>query len=512
MKRIPMTLVSILITLILGVNGASASGPQKGGTLSIAQWADPLNVNPMYHKSDISMNRIASNVFEPLLDWDFKAGKLVPMLATEWYQKDPTTWVFKIRKGVKFHKGYGELTAEDVAFTANYIIKNNTPTKFLFDFVKGAQVVDKYTVQYNLERPHAPFLLSAASGIGGMIVCKKAFEEKGPDAFNRDPVGTGPYEFVEWVPGDHITLKRFDDYWDNGKPYIDKLVWKTIPEMYTAQTMLKTAEIDFLPNVNFKDINRLKKENHLVVKSIGGANWDYMTFDCSKSPFNSKEVRQAIAYAVDRQAIVNAVYFGWAAPDDDPLPDGYLGADPDIQKYPNTADIEKAKSLLAAAGYPDGFETTIITSAKENLRRETQIVAEQLKKVGIKAEIEQLDQATYAKRVRGASDFKVELEDIGIMSMDPDSAFWWFHHSGTVRMHGHENPEVDKLLEQGRLEQDTEKRREVYRQVTKMIQELSPYVYIAHVAKVNIYNKALKGYEITPLDIELKFKDAWLER
>ena len=276
--------------------------------------------------------------------------------------------------------------------------------------------------------------------------------------------------------------------------------------------MLKAGEIDFLPNPNFKDIKLLKQHKLIEVQSVGGANWDYFTFDCSKTPFNIKEVRQAMAYAVDREAIVKAVYFGWAEPDDDPLPDGYLGADPDIQKYPNRSDVAKAKELLAKAGYPNGFKMTVITSAKQNLRRETQIVVEQWKKVGIDAKIEQLDQATYAKRVRGASDFEVELEDIGIMSMDPDSAFWWFHHSGTVRMHGHENQEIDKLLEQGRSEQDPEKRAKIYRQVTNLIQEESPYVYIAHVAKVNIYNKALKGYEITPLDIELKFKNAWLEK
>ncbi len=518
MKKILLTAIVLATSLTLATYGNESKaetktvGPKIGGTLTIWQWADPMNINPMFHKADISMNRIASNVFNPLLDWDFDKKKLVPALATEWYLKDPKTWVFKLRRGVQFHKGYGELTAEDVAFTANYIIQKKAPSKFLFDFVKEAVIIDKYTVQYNLEQPHAPFLLTAASGIGGMVVSKKAFEEKGKDVFNRNPVGTGPYEFVEWAPGDHITLKRFEKYWEKGKPYIDKLLWKTVPAVYTAQTMLRTGQIDFLPNPNFKDIEKLKKQENLEVQSIGGANWDYFTFVCAKSPFDKKEVRQAMAYAIDRQAIVDAVYYGWADPDDDPLPSGYLGADPDVQIYPNRPDIAKAKELLTKAGYPNGFKTTIITSAKENLRRETQIVAEQLKKAGINAKIEQLDQATYVKRVRGASDFEVELEDIGIMSMDPDSTFWWFHHSDTVRMHGHENPITDKLLEQGRIEQDPAKRFQVYQDVTKQILKESPYVYVAHVSKVNVYTTALKGYKITPLEIELKFKDAWLEK
>jgi len=512
MGRVILAILLAITFLCCGGFTVESAEPKVGGRLTVVQWEDPLNINPMFHKSDIAMNRISSNVFDALLEWDFDQKKLVPMLAEEWFQKNPTTWVFKIRKGVQFHKGYGELTAEDVVFTANYILQKNAPTKFLFDFVKEAVMVDKYTVEYRLERPHAPFLLSSAAGIGGMIVCKKAFEEKGVDVFNRNPVGTGPFEFVDWVPGSHITLKRFDKYWQKGLPYIGTLVWKTIPEAYTAQTMLRAGEIDFLPAPNFKDIKSLEKLPNVEIQSVGGANWDYLTFDCKKKPFDNKKVRQAISNAIDRQAIVDAVYYGLAEADDDPLPTGYLGADPDVMAYPNKANIEKAKQLLTEAGYPNGFETTIITSSKENLRRVTQIVTEQLKKIGVRAKIEQLDMATYVKRTRAASDFEVELEDIGIMSADPDSAFWWFHHSGTVRMHGHENAAIDAKLEEGRSTGDTGKRAKIYQEMTKMILEESPYVYFCHVSKVNAYTNKLKGYKATPLDIELKFHKAWLDR
>jgi peptide/nickel transport system substrate-binding protein len=515
MKKI--LVVSLFIIMLLGIAAIGASKiesaePQKGGSLVIWTWPEPLNLNPMYHKSDISMNRVVSNIFEPLLEWDLENRKSIPCLATEWQQKDPKTWIFKLRKGVQFQKGFGEMTAEDVAFTANYIIQKNTPTKFLFDYVKEAVVIDKYTVQYNLERPHAPFLLSAASVVGGMIVCKKAFEKKGPEVFNRDPVGTGPYEFGEWIAGDRIVLRKFEGYWDKGKPHIEKLVFKVVPESYTAETMFRAGEIDFLPQPEFKDIEKLKKLAQVEVQSIGAANWDYITFDCKKTPFNKKEIRQAISYAIDRQAIVDSVYYGWAVPTDNPLPSGFLGAGPDLQRYPKRADLTKAKELLTKAGYPNGFTTTVITSSKENLRKSTQIAAEQLKKVGIICKIEQLDMATYVKRTSRASDFEMELEDIGIMSPDPDSCFWWFHHTGTTRMHGHENPVTDKLLEEGRAEQDPAKRAKIYHDVNKQILEESPYVYIAHVAKVNLFNKALKGFKINQLETDLKFKEAWLDR
>lgn len=502
----------VLALSLTVVPWSEAAEPKRGGTLTVWQWADPLTLNPMFHKADISMNRIASNMFDGLVEWDWKTKKVVPRLALQWEQKDPLTWMFKLRPGVMFHKGFGELTAADVAFTVNYIIQNNTPTKFLYAYVKEARALDKYTVEYKLDRPHVPFLLMTATPIGGMIVSKKAFEERGKDVFNRNPIGAGPFELVEWVPGNHVTLKRFDGYWDKGKPYVDKLVFKTVPSAYTAQVMLRAKELDFLPSPDFKDLARLKEIKHLEVQSVSGANWDYITFDAKKPPFDKKEVRQAIAYAIDRQAIVDSVYYGLADADDDPLPPGYLGADPDIQVYPNRPDIATAKDLLAKAGYPNGFETTVITSAKEHLRRQTQIVVEQLKKVGIRAKIEQLDQATYVKRVDGASDFAMELEDIAIMSSDPDSSYWWFHHSGTVRMHGHENPEMDKLLQEGRLEQDSAKRAQIYQKVTRLALEESAYVYIAHVKRVDVHNNALKGYQITPADIELRFRDAWLDR
>ena len=488
--------------------------PKYGGTLRVGQWDEPRTMNVMVEQSDVPFINVGGNVYNSVIRWDYDKKQVVPELATEWYQEDPTTWVFKLREGVRFHKGYGEMAAEDVAFSANYIIENQVGHQYLFQFVKGATPIDKYTVKYELERPFAPFLVTACGYVGGCVVCKKAFEEMGKEAFDRMPVATGPFEVAEWVSGDHITLKRFEDYWEEGLPYLDEIVWKLVPDAYVREMMLRTGEVDFVDVPVFKNLEALKQDPNIVIHTTPGWNWDYLTFDCAKTPFDIKEVRQAFACAVDRQEIVDKVYYGYAERDDDMLPSGYLGGDPDIQVWPNTADVEKAKELLAKAGYPDGFKTTCITSSKDHIRRELEIVAEQLKRVGIELEIQQLDDATYTKRVRGASDFEVELEDIAIMSADPDSTFWWFYHSDTTREHHHATPEVDRMLEQGRSGDDMtlEERADLYRKLTKMLVEESFYVYFCHVNQVRLAHKDMKGFVVTPSDMDVIFKKVWLDR
>jgi peptide/nickel transport system substrate-binding protein len=445
---------------------------------------------------------VYQNIMNDLVWVDLRNNnKIMPNLATEWEQKDELTWVFKLREGVQWHKDYGEFTAEDVEWNVNDTLENNRPRKFLYFFVKGAKAIDKYTVEYYLEQPFAPFLVSPVQGTGGYMCCKKAFMEMGDEEYGRSPIGTGAFEFKEWLSGDHITLVKNQNYWVPDRPFLEELTYRPITDAFVKTTALKQGEIDFIDLPDYKDVADLQADPNLQVDILPGNNWDYIAFNLFRDdlPTSIKEVRQAIGYAVDRQAIVDAVYYGYATADDDPLPPGFLAADPDQEKYPNTPDLEKAKQLLAEAGYPDGFEITAMTSDKTNLRRQLQLVADQLRQVGITVNIQNVDLGTYNATVRDdEAQWEMGLEDIDIMTGDPDSSLYWFHYPGTTLYFGWQNPDVPEMLDQGRIEQDPEKRIEIYRGIVDALHEDAPYLYTVHRNHVFAYNNNLKGYVAWP--------------
>lgn len=493
-------------------SGASAGNPKSGGTLTIAAWNEPRTLGITNRASDVVAAQVSSNICNTLVRYDLKTQSFVPELAESWEQKDPLTWVFKLRQGVQFHKGYGEMTAEDVAFYVNHIIDNKGATQYYYSFVKNAQVIDKYTVQYNLSQPSTPFLGLSTAGQGGEVQSKKAWQEKGEAAISRDPVGTGPFYVDRWTAGDRIILKKFDKYWRQGRPHLDQIVWRIVPDPIVRENLLKTGEVDFVDVPEFKDLDELKKDPKLTIDNVAGWNWDYMTFDMAKTPFNKQEVRQAISYALDRRALSDAVYYGWGTPTDTMLPGGLAAAGPALMFYPERGDQNKAKQLLASAGFPNGFDAEVITGSKENLRRELQIIVDQLAKVGIRLKITQLDEATYTKRIRGATDFQIEMSDITLVGPDADAPLYLFYHSTGVRNHNHKDPEIDSLLEGGRRLADGPARTKYYQDLAKRLVETAYYIYMANAPKPRVHVAALKGFVAHPMEIIFTFENAWLDR
>ncbi|MBI3085072.1 MAG: ABC transporter substrate-binding protein, partial [candidate division NC10 bacterium] len=292
--------------------GWAGEQPVRGGTLRIGLYSDPNTLNCMESAGDPVQQNIITGIFDSLVVVDYKDSTVHPGLATKWKPLDDKTWLVTLRKGVQFHKGYGEMTAEDAAFTMNYIVKNKTNAYTYVTFVDRAEVVDRYTVKYTLTAPFAPFLVTSLFYGSGMVVSKKAFEERGFKAFNRDPVGTGPFEFVEWSPAAQIILKRFDKYWDRGKPYLDRIHYRIVPDAFVRLNMLKNGEIDMFTHPDFKDLKALQEDPRLVVASRAGHNFDFIAFNLKRKPFDNKKVRQAIAWAIDRKEIVDNVYYGHA--------------------------------------------------------------------------------------------------------------------------------------------------------------------------------------------------------
>jgi len=481
------------------------TGGTSGGKLVVGLGAAPRGVDPFYVASSYDFSLMA-NVFDSLFDLDYETLELKPVLVEEWEQQDELTWSFKLKEGVQFHKGYGEVTSEDWAFWVNEVVQNQMVPYFILGNGLLEEVVPtgKYTFEAHLAEPWAPFALQVLVGYGGVVLSKKAYEEMGPEKFAQNPVGAGPFELESWTPGGEVVMKKFEDYHMEGYPLLDELVWQGIEDVVVRMEKVKKGEIDWATELDKKYLPELQDDPNLQVLSAPAWNWDYITFnlDLPDRPWLDKRVRQAVSYAIDRQAIVDTIYYGGATPEDDSLPPGYLGDDPDPKFYPNTADLDKARALLEEAGYPDGFTMPCLTSQKPNLRRELQLGAEQLRQVGINVEIEQTDAASFRNRWDN-SEFETFWEDAGMMSPDSDAAMYWWYHTSPPDMinngnDGYSNAEVDKLLDDARKLSDPEERAAMYRQAVEIIAEDSPKVIVCNVNQEYVLRADVTGFYPSP--------------
>jgi peptide/nickel transport system substrate-binding protein len=228
-----------------------------------------------------------------------------------------------------------------------------------------------------------------------------------------------------------------------------------------------------------------------------------------------KRVRQAISYAIDRQDVVEAIYYGYSTLTDQPIAPSIMGSRKGPLKYPYKSDLEKAKQLLKEAGYPNGFEITCITSSKPWLRRETELMAAQLARVGIRVKIDALDMSTFDTRRVKEKRFEMLLEDISNPSADPDSTIYWFHHTGTAAYFGPPdkpfNLELENLLDKGRAVTDPQKRLPIYHAAVDKILEDAVYIYICHVDWITAAHKYVKNY-VQPPTSKKMFGEVWLDK
>lgn len=476
--------------------------------LVVALPGEPGFLNPVMVTGDRNFSKVSWQVFDSLLAYDYDKGELVPQLATSWRQKDATTWEFTLRQGVQFHRGYGEMTAADVEFMVNYVVGKNKPLKFLYFFVDGAKATGKYTVEYKLSKAFAPFLITTVRDRGAMIVSKKAYDELGEEAFNRKPVGTGPFEVVDWKAGSEISLKRHDKYWQSGVTQLDKITYRIIGDTVTRESLLKTGEVDLIDAPNYKNVATWRKDEGYVVTSTPNWGTDWLPFSVTTPPFDKKELRQAVSFALDREAIARDLYFGEAQADQGPLPKGYIGY-PSPQVYPLAGDKRRAKELLAKAGSPSGFKTTALTTAP--FKPLAEVVSGQLADVGIQVAIDVVDGGTYNARTNSRK-FEMAVVNLGFMTPDTDSTVYWFYHTNTVGNYGYDNPTVDRMLDEARTLGDRDQRAQMYKSILGTALDDAPYAYLLHPNIVRIHKKGLAGVATYPQDHVMIFRDAKWEK
>lgn len=475
----------------------SGSDDKYGGTLRVGISGTPGSLH-IGDNTSVYSRHIIGMISNSWVHYDFNENKLVPGAVTEWEWNDDTTARLKIREGMQFHGGYGEVTAEDFVHLTNLIVNKPLAQKFLWTGrVKGAKKVDKYTFDVAMNQTFGPFFVTGPAN--AHVASKKAIEEMGEE-YSQNPISQGPYVFKERVQGSRIVVERFDDYWggdDDGvlsKGYPDKVVFRIIPESSTRMDLLRSGELDVADRAAYKDIDSIKEEEGLEVRETPGWNFEYFSVGgqaTGHEALNDTKIRQAISYAVDRKELIENAFFGHGLPDDDPLPptiDQKL-PDGDPQHFPNEARPEKAKELMAEAGWGDGFSIEFKHTPRTDKRRSAQIIASQLGNVGIDVSLKQVDNATM-ENVEGSGGYDLLYHDISLMSPDPDAASYWFFHNEASSLldMGYEktNPEhaerVTELLDKQRATTDQQKRMEIFQEIFNIVIPDAPYVFTGHVS------------------------------
>lgn len=498
-------------TSTAGVQTGSGEKPVKGGTLTIGLTSDIANLDP--YKSNLYVDRLVQyNVYDSLVTIDEQLN-FKPSLAESWDTSDPKAVVFKLRKGVKFHDGT-EFNAEAVRFNIQRILDDKTsPRNSELSSIASVEVVDPATIKFNLKEPFAP-LFALLVDRAGMIVSPTAAQKGGAD-FTRSPIGggTGAFKFVEWKKDERIVLERNPEYWRKDKdgqalPYLDKLTFRPIPNEETRLANLKTGEIDVSDGAPAKDVEALKKDTSLTYRQIPAFSRGGITLNSNAEPFNNKALRQAVAYALDRQEIVTTVLYDVSVVATGGLAPPHLGFDKSFKVYDSTANLAKAKEKLAEGGKPNGFSFKLgIQSGSPTTQLYGELVKDQLAKAGIQVELVQTE---FTKLVSDTQAGNFQASQIGWSGrIDPDAdLFAHFSCGGSLNYGKFCNPEADKALQEARSTFDAEKRKAAYQRANKILTEDVAYLFISNGVSTQVSSNKVRNFLLMP-DQMMRFHEVW---
>jgi len=429
-----------------------------------------------------------------------------PDLATKWeVSPDKRTWTFHLRKGVKWHWGYGEVTSEDVVYSLKRVRDSKASAfRSARRNFKQIKAIDKYTVQITTSEPDPFFLTKVSNYFGGWIVCKKALEkakafDRGVRPTREEVVGTGPFKFVEYVPKDRIVLVRNDDYWE-GKPIIEKLIFKYIPDASARETALLRGEIAATLGLYDAKWLRYMRSQGIIVDPMGPTDLKALYFNLKIKPFDDKRIREAFAYATSQESIIKMQGEDISNYCTSPVPSGLWGhIDAGWAKYKR--DPEKAKKLLIEAGYPDGLTVKLFMSVAPWYLDKMIVFQNQLKECGINLEMTKVDHTVYKTKITQG------LNPIVIWGTRLPLAIDWlgdFYHSDSIigtptaadNFMYYSNPEVDRLIELASTTFDKEAQLDALAKAQRIIVQDLPSIPVVETFTPAVRNAWLElGYE-----------------
>lgn len=471
-----------------------------------------------YDANDTLSQAVVKSFYQGLFGFD-RNMKMVPVLAEGYTaSKDGLVYTVKLKKGIKFQDGT-DFNAEAVKANFDRVTNpdNHLKRYVLYKNIAKTEAVDPYTVRFTLHEPFSPFINSLAHP-SGVIISPAALKEYGSKGIAQHPVGTGPFKFVEWKPSDYLKVAKWDGYWRKGYPKIDSITWRPVVDNNSRAAMMQTGEAQFTFPVPYEQAEVLKSKPTLQLVAAPSIVHRYMSMNTLQKPFDNVKVRQAINYAINKQALAKVAFAGYAIPAEGVIP---KGVEYSVKLGPWPYDPAKARQLLKEAGYPNGFETTLWSAYNNTTAQKViQFLQQQLAQVGIKASVQALETGQRVEKVESAQDpatAPVRMYYVG-WSASTGEADWALRpllasESWPPKLFNtayYKNPAVDEDIHKALNTTDSKQKAALYTDAQKRIWADAPWAFLVTEQLLSANSKKLTGFYVMP-DASFNFDEADLK-
>lgn len=474
-------------------NTSSDQTSQDGGgsqtTVSIGITNGGWDLIPA-RDTDFDSNKVYTLIYDNIVGLN-PNSEVVGNLAEDWKRESDTQYVFNLREGATFHNGE-PFTAEDVEYTYNWIQNNENPRKNLVSSVENVVTEDDSTVRFELSEPYAPFLYKLHAIMWPLS--KKAVEEQG-DQYNQNPVGTGPFELTEWQSGDMAVLEKYDDYWKEDQPNIDRIEFDILPEDSSKTAQLESGSIDVVDRMPPQFAQRVENSGNAKVITTSGVSSGRVDFNTDVEPLGNRKVRRAMAWSLDKQRITKTVIQGYGNPAKSVLPDSFPQYNESISDFNHPkGNPDKARQLLSEAGYDD-LSITIKTSTSSRHTRTATLMQSMLSDIGVSAEVQSLEGNTFFSQ-ETEGNYEVAVSNWTWFG-DPDTLLYLYHTDG-LNVWNIDNQNLNELLEEQRRTVDQEQRREIINQIQKIVYEEAYSIYTYYPQRIQAITNRVQEFEQYP--------------
>ncbi len=503
-KTIPQQIVVCLVLLSMLVSGcaqaaapgASGGQPQKGGTLTISLTDSDVRTFDPTQALENSSIWVNLQVYDQLVRVAADGKSVEPDLASSWdVNTDGSEYTFHLRPNLKFSDGT-PLTSSDVKFSIQRAAGDKSGWNWIYPKMTDIQTPDANTVKFILATPWAPFVADMALFASSILPATEV-QAQG-DNFFQKPVGTGPFMFISWDKGSKIVLKRNPNYWDSRYPLLDEVDFLYLPDDNARMLQFQGGELDIATNVPWNQIDALKKDSNVDMQIGPMYRMDYIVLNHTREPFKDEKIRQAMNYAVDKQAIIKTVLFGYGQPASSILPP-MLDWNDQLQPYPY--DLQKAKDLMAQSSMPNGFNTTLQIWAGDAVARAVgAIVKDQLSKININVEVDELDGGTVFTN-QTKLDYDMIFTYLTTDIIDPDELITYaFVGTSSTNAHwsGYDNPAIDKLAAQASQMMNPADRKNAYFQIQEMSTNAAQGLLMYYTPPRTAVSKHVHDFAIPP--------------